>query len=172
MSASEPAIAFHRGEGCPRAVDCAALARSFASLAPHFPRAIARVDVLLVGDAAMDAAHRRYMDVAGTTDVMSFPAHDESDPTAPVEADLIVCIDVAAREAAARGHPCDREILLYAVHGALHACGYRDDTPESALAIHAEEDRILALGGGGVVYARPSLAEGGLAPPADEDRRR
>jgi len=172
VSASPPAIAFHRGEGCPATIDRAALARSFASLAPHFPRTIARVDALLVGDEAMDAAHRRYMDIAGTTDVMSFPAHDEGDPAAPVEADLIVCVDVAAREAAARGHPVDREILLYAVHGALHACGYRDDTPGAAAAIHAEEDRILALGGGGVVYARPPLAEGGLAPPADEDRPR
>lgn len=172
MSAPAPAIAFHRGEGCPAAIDLDALARALASLAPHFPRPLARVDVLLVGDEAMDAAHRRFMDIAGTTDVMSFPAHDESDAQAAVEADLIVCVDVAAREAAARGHSRDREILLYAVHGALHACGYRDDTPESALAIHAEEDRILALGGGGVVYARPPLAEGGLAPPADEDRRR
>jgi probable rRNA maturation factor len=172
LSRSAPAIAFHRGDGCAASIDCAALSRAFASLAPHFPRPLARIDVLLVGDAAMDAAHRRYMDIAGTTDVMSFPAHDESDPTAAVEADLIVSVDVAAREATARGHPTDREILLYAVHGALHACGYRDDTPESAAAIHAEEDRILALGGGGVVYARPTLSDGGHAPPADEDRRR
>jgi probable rRNA maturation factor len=172
LSSASPAIAFHRGDGCAASIDLAALSRAFAALAQHFPRPLARVDVLLVGDEAMDAAHRRFMDIAGTTDVMSFPAHDESDAQAAVEVDLIVCVDVAAREAAARGHPCDREILLYAVHGALHACGYRDDTPASAAAIHAEEDRILALGGGGVVYARASLAEGGFAPPADEDRRR
>jgi len=161
LSASRPAIAFHRGEGCPAAIDCAALARSFASLAPHFPRTLARVDALLVGDEAMDAAHRRYMNIAGTTDVMSFPAHDESDPAAAVEADLIVCVDVAAREAAARGHAVDREILLYAVHGTLHACGYRDDSDAEAARIHAEEDRILATAGIGMVYAR------GPAEPED-----
>ncbi|MBI1303923.1 MAG: rRNA maturation RNase YbeY [Phycisphaera sp.] len=172
MSADTPAIAFHRGDGCAASVDCAALAAAFASLVPHFPRRLARIDVLLVGDDAMDAAHRRFMDIPGTTDVMSFPAHDESDPAAAVEADLVVSVDVAAREAAARGHAMDREILLYAVHGALHACGHRDDTPESAAAIHAEEDRILALGAGGVVYARPLLADGGVPPPADEDRLR
>jgi probable rRNA maturation factor len=85
---------------------------------------------------------------------MSFPAHDESDPAAPVEADLYVCVDVARREAAARGHSIEREILLYAVHGTLHACGYRDDTEAAAAAIHAEEDRILSAGGFGSVYAR------------------
>ena len=102
MSSASPAIAFHRGEGCAASIDLAALSRAFAAFAPHFPRRLARVDALLVGDEAMDAAHRRYMDIAGTTDVMSFPAHDESDAQAAVEVDLIVCVDVAARVAAAR----------------------------------------------------------------------
>ena len=98
MSSALPAIAFHRGDGCAASIDLTALSRAFAALAPHFPRPLARVDVLLVGDEAMDAAHRRYMNIAGTTDVMSFPAHDEADAQAAVEADLIVCVDVAARE--------------------------------------------------------------------------
>jgi len=146
------------------ALDRSRLAREFVSLLAHFPRKVARVDAQLVGDAAMDAAHRRFMDIAGTTDVMSFPAHDESDPAAAgeveaeveVEVDLIICTDVAAREAAARGHAIEREILLYAVHGTLHACGFRDDTDESFRAIHAEEDRILAAAGMGAVYAAPA----------------
>lgn len=164
MSALLPAIAFHRGEGCPAAIDLAALARDLALLAPHFPRTLARVDVLVVGDDAMDALHRRYMGIAGTTDVMSFPAHDEADPAAPVEADLVVCADVAVREAAARGHSRDREILLYAVHGTLHACGFRDDSEAEFARIHAEEDRILAAAGVGVVYARPSTEPKDASP--------
>jgi probable rRNA maturation factor len=157
-------IAFHAGEGCDASVDRAALSRAFAELLPHFPRPVARVDVLLVGDAAMDAAHRRFMAIEGTTDVMSFPAQDEGDPSAAVEADLYVCTDVARREAAARGHPIEREILLYAVHGTLHACGFRDDTDSAAAAIHAEEDRILRAGGLGSVYARNPPEDG--APPS------
>ena len=153
MSSASPAIAFHRGDGCAASIDLATLSRAFAAFVPHFPRRLARVDALLVGDEAMDAAHRRYMDIAGTTDVMSFPAHDESDAQAAVEVDLIVCVDVAAREAAARAHALDREILLYAVHGTLHACGFRDDSEAEAARIHAEEDRILAAAGIGMVYA-------------------
>ena len=86
-------------------------------------------------------------------------------PAAPVEADLMISTDVAAREAEARGHAVEREILLYAVHGTLHACGYRDDTEESFRAIHAEEDRILAAGGLGAVYARPVRDERKDSPP-------
>jgi len=162
LSSASPAIAFHRGDGCAASIDLAALSRAFAAFAPHFPRCLARVDALLVGDEAMDAAHRRYMDIAGTTDVMSFPAHDESDAQAAVEVDLIVCVDVAAREAAARAHALDREILLYAVHGTLHACGFRDDSEAEAARIHAEEDRILAAAGIGMVYA---------IPPAEPEER-
>ncbi|MFM1822779.1 MAG: hypothetical protein RI967_1045 [Planctomycetota bacterium] len=153
-----PEIAFHAGDGCPRALDRAALATALAALLPHFPRAVARVDALVVGDEAMDAAHRRHSGVAGTTDVLSFPAHDEGDPSAPVEVDLIVCADFAAREAAARGHSPDEELLLYAIHGTLHASGMRDDTPESHAAIHAEEDRILEAGGRRALYRREAGA--------------
>lgn len=159
MSASAPSVTFHAGEGCPPSLDRSRLAREFASLLAHFPRAVARVDVQLVGDGAMAAAHGRFMGVHGTTDVMSFPAHDERDARAPVEVDLLVCTDVAAREAAARGHAPERELLLYAVHGTLHACGYRDDTDEAFHAMHAEEDRILSAGGIGTVYAVPARGE-------------
>ena len=76
-----------------------------------------------------------------------------------------MCTDVAARESAARGHATEREILLYAVHGTLHACGYRDDSEESFRAIHAEEDRILTAGGMGSVYAAVSRDEPKDAQP-------
>ena len=159
MSAAAPSVTFHAGEGCPPSLDRSRLAREFAALLLHFPRRVARVDVQIVGDDAMAAAHKRFMDIDGTTDVMSFPAHDESDAAAAVEADLFISIDVAAREAAQRGHATEREILLYAVHGTLHACGFRDDTDDAFRAIHAEEDRILAAGGIGAVYAAPSRDE-------------
>jgi probable rRNA maturation factor len=156
LSAERPSVAFHAGEGCAPSLDLARLASALEALLVHFPRTVSRVDARLVGDAEMDAAHRRFMGIAGTTDVMSFPAHDESDASAAVEVDLLICTDVAGREAAARGHAAEREILLYAVHGTLHACGFRDDTAESFRAIHAEEDRILAAGGLGAVYAVPA----------------
>ena len=165
MSTAAPSVTFHAGEGCPPSLDRPRLAREFAALLAHFPKQVARVDARLVGDAAMAAAHKRFMDIDGTTDVMSFPAHDEADGAAPVEADLFICTDVAVREAAARGHATEREILLYAVHGTLHACGFRDDTEEAFRAIHAEEDRILAAGGIGSVYASPRVSAGGDAQP-------
>ncbi len=148
---------FHGGDGCPSPWQLAAarqqLASALRTTLAHFPREVARIDVQLVGDEAMAAAHEAFSKIGGTTDVLSFPAHDVDDPRAAVEVDLIVCVDVAAREAAARAHSIERELLLYAVHGTLHACGFRDDSDELAHEIHSEEDRILCAAGIGSVYA-------------------
>ena len=139
-------VSFCAGDGCDAQLDCATLARVFSSLVKHFARPIARVDARIVGDAAMDAAHQQFSGIAGTTD------GDASD-CAAVEVDLIICSDAASREATLRGHPIERELLLYAVHGTLHACGWRDDEVAAAALMHVEEDRILRAGGIGVVYA-------------------
>ncbi len=152
-------VSVRAGDGCCATLDLAEVARVFATLCEFFPVRLARVDIRIVGDAAMDAAHQRYSGVAGTTDVLSFPAETQGDAAhdgGGVEVDLLVCCDVAAREAMVRSHAIERELLLYAVHGTLHACGFRDDTEVAAQAIHAEEDRILSAGGIGVVYACPA----------------
>jgi rRNA maturation RNase YbeY len=157
LSDAAAEIAFLAGDGCPASFGSVSargeLARRLARCVPHFPRPVARISARLVGDDAMDEAHRRYSGIPGTTDVLSFPAHDESDPAAAVEVDLIVAGPAAERAAALRGHDAAREILLYAVHGTLHACGLRDDTAAAAAEIHAEEDRILRAAGEGAVYA-------------------
>lgn len=107
------------------------------------------VVIRIVGDAEMAAAHERYTGVAGTTDVLTF---DLSEPGGPAEIDLLLCSDVAAREAASRGGPAWRELLLYAVHGMLHCAGHDDHGEADAAAMHRREDEILAELGVGPVY--------------------
>lgn len=157
MSESLARVEFHVGDGCPSPWQSVTareqLASALRTTVAHFPRVVARIDVQLVGDDAMAAAHQQFSQLGDTTDVLSFPAHNQTDPNADVEVDLIVCVDVAAREAAARAHSIDHEILLYAVHGTLHACGFRDDSDVCAQEIHREEDRILCASGIGCVYS-------------------
>jgi len=119
------------------------------------PRRVRRVHVELVADAEMDRLHRRHAGVPGTTDVLTFPASDPADPSAPVEVDIVACVDEAARRAAEFGHPPERELLLYALHGVLHCCGHDDHDPAAFARMHAEEDRLLALIGVGPTY-RPA----------------
>lgn len=111
---------------------------------PHLPCAVERVAVVLLDDAAMADMHGRHLGEPGPTDVLTFV---HAAPPAPIDVDIAVGADVARREAAARRHGVREELLLYILHGLLHAAGHDDHDADAFRAMHAEEDRILgALG--------------------------
>jgi len=109
----------------------------------------ATLSVAVVDDATMTELHSRYLNLAEPTDVLTF---DLSDGTESLEGEIVLCLDVAARESAARGHDLADEILLYAVHGCLHLLGYDDRTPADAKRMHSREDELLTMLGVGPVY--------------------
>ena len=117
----------------------------------HVADPVARVTVEIIDDHRMAALHERFSNVPGTTDVLTFPA---SGPGEPVEVDIAICVDEAARQSRARGHDLRHELLLYALHGVLHCTGFDDRAPHDHARMHAEEDRILQAIGLGAVYAR------------------
>ena len=90
----------------------------------------AELSVVLIDEEAMAALHERWMDEAGPTDVMSFPM-DELRPgshaSPPVEGmlgDVVICPQVAARQAEAAGHLLRDELNVLLTHGILHLLGY------------------------------------------------
>ena len=114
---------------------------------------VRRVSARIVGDESMSEAHRRWCDLDGTTDVLTFHSR-ESDG---LHIDLMVCIDEARRRASEFGHDIRRELLLYAVHGLLHCLGHDDHEAEAYDRMHEEEDRVLREIGVGPVF-RPEDA--------------
>lgn len=118
------------------------------------------VRVRIVADPEMADAHERYKAVPGTTDVLTF---DLSAPGGPLDVDLLVCRDEAARQAAARGIPTVQELLLYIVHGVLHCLGHDDAAEADAAAMHAREDEVLSAIGVGPTYAAAPVRQGGSA---------
>ena len=111
------------------------------------------VRVALLDDAAMDRLHRDHSGVAGTTDVLTYL---DRRPDGAIEGDLALGIEVAAREAAARGRRLEEELLLYAIHGVLHLLGERDGDAAAAARMREAQDRLLAAIG---------------APPTERDAR-
>ena len=110
----------------------------------------------VVADAEMAAAHAEFCGVEGTTDVITFDLSDPADhPSGKgiVEADLLICLDEAERQAKARGHECRRELLLYIIHGLLHCLGHDDHEEAACAKMHAEEDRLLTLLGVGATFS-------------------
>lgn len=130
-------------------------------------RVSGRVAVRLVDDGAMACAHERYAGVPGTTDVLTFDYREpgEAGPgwakgSVELDADVMVCVDEARRQSESLGHDPRRELLLYVVHGMLHAAGADDADPAAAAAMHAREDEVLRAIGVGPVYARTGVADG------------
>jgi probable rRNA maturation factor len=109
----------------------------------------ADLSVLLVDEAAMAELHVRWMDEEGPTDVMSFPQDElrparEGDPSPPgLLGDVVLCPDVAARQAAAAGHSSAEELLLLTTHGILHLLGYDHAEPEEEKEMFALQRRLL-----------------------------
>ncbi len=125
------------------------------------------IRVRVLDDGAMSAVHERWKGIAGTTDVLTFDYSGDALALnrRPLDADILVCLDVAERQAAQRGHPPERELLLYVVHGMLHAIGFDDHDEASAARMHAREDEVLKQIGVGATYhtaaPQPGVPEGG-----------
>lgn len=109
----------------------------------------------IVSDKEMAQLHQQHAGVAGTTDVLTFDLRD--DPADPlIEADIVMCIDEAHRQANVRNHDVNTELLLYATHGLLHLLGYDDHDPAQSQRMHKREDELLqAVGLGEVYHATP-----------------
>ncbi|QOV88876.1 rRNA maturation RNase YbeY [Humisphaera borealis] len=114
---------------------------------------LVELSLALVGDKAMADLHQQFMGIAGPTDVLTFPL-DEDSRGRVMAGEVVVCIPEARRRAKTEGTELRHEVLLYALHGMLHLCGYDDLTPADYKKMHRTEDRILAAIGIGAVFER------------------
>ncbi len=140
------------------------------SLAPDVARGLRRahrmiksnlldLSVALVGDERMRQLHNVYLGIDSPTDVLTFELDRDSRGRVQT-GEVVVCVPEARRQAKLRGTEAKNEVLLYALHGMLHLCGYDDKTGGSFKRMHAAEDRILTKLGVGPVFARA------IAPPS------
>ncbi len=58
--------------------------------------------------------------------------------------DVVLCPDVAVRQAATAGHSLDDEIELLTVHGILHLLGYDHAEPEEQKEMFGLQEELLA----------------------------
>lgn len=96
----------------------------------------AELSIMLVGEVAMAALHERFMDEPGSTDVLSFPM-DELRAGTPDElsaegilGDIVICPEVAIRQAKIAGHTTEVEMRLLLTHGILHLLGHDHAEPD------------------------------------------
>ena len=124
-------------------------AAEFAALADHVLRVMhvnprAELSILFIDPEPMAELHERWLDLPGPTDVMSFPM-DELRPGTPDHetpagtlGDIVICPQVAAKQALQAGHSAVEEMLLLTTHGILHLLGYDHAEPQ-------EKEEMFAL---------------------------
>jgi probable rRNA maturation factor len=100
-------------------------ARDFLKLHP-----IVDVGIIFVDEGPMTELHVKWMDEPGPTDVLSFPmdelrpGSEESLSPEGVLGDIVVCPQVALRQAEVAGHALINEVLMLVTHGMLHLVGF------------------------------------------------
>ena len=111
------------------------------------------LSLALVGNRRMADLHERFMNITGPTDVLTFEMdHDRNGRV--LAGEVVVCVPFAARQAKRTGVPIRKELLLYALHGMLHLCGFDDRNQVDFAQMHQREDDILKrLGVGPVFFA-------------------
>ena len=107
------------------------------------------LSILLVGVDVMTELHVQWMDEPGPTDVLSFPM-DELRPgtdgdvsPAGLLGDVVLCPEVAARQARDAGHSTMEELLLLTTHGILHLLGFDHAEPEEEREMFALQRQLL-----------------------------
>ena len=126
-------------------------------LVRQFGTPVLRLALRIVGDAEMSEAHERFSGIAGPTDVLTFVSS-----TDPIDVDVLLCRDEAQRRSTEFAHSTTHELLLYALHGLLHAAGHDDKNPTAFARMHAEEDRLLSDIGVGELFDPHRREEGSL----------
>jgi len=93
---------------------------------------LSSVEVSVVSDATIADVHMRFMQVEGSTDVITFD-HGE----------ILISAETAKKYARKYGQKLEAELGLYIIHGLLHLNGYDDIKTADAAKMHRLQERIL-----------------------------
>lgn len=120
--------------------------------------------LIFVNETTIADLNERFLESSGPTDVLAFPMDDEvlvggrqpdlggrgpgassegSDPPIVV-GDVIVCPEVARRQAGDHGQSVDDELALLVVHGTLHLLNYDHAEEQDAVTMRRREQELLS----------------------------
>ncbi|HTZ11159.1 MAG TPA: rRNA maturation RNase YbeY [Candidatus Margulisiibacteriota bacterium] len=101
------------------------------------------ITVSFVTDRAIRKLNSRYLKQDRPTDVLAFDISGRG--AKEFYADIVVSAETAIRNSRIFKTTPEYEIFLYAVHGALHLCGYEDDTDAKGKVMQQKAVKILSL---------------------------
>jgi probable rRNA maturation factor len=88
----------------------------------------------------MEELHIKWMDLPGSTDVLSFPMDMPEDGEAVTLGDIVISPRFAEDQALKAGHSTNHEIFILATHGLLHILGYdHEDVDDEKVMFELQE---------------------------------
>jgi probable rRNA maturation factor len=105
----------------------------------------ADLTLVLTGDEQIRALNRDFLGRDAPTDVLAFPS-EETDPQTGRRylGDVILSLQRAREQAAARGHTLEAEASLLVVHGVLHLLGHDHAEAQEKARMWAAQAQVLA----------------------------
>jgi probable rRNA maturation factor len=98
---------------------------------------LAELNVILVSNRRMAELHRRFLNLPGPTDVITFQ-HGE----------IFVSAETARTHARQFGTSLEGELRLYIAHGLLHLHGFDDKAAAAAAEMERAQEKLVALSSG------------------------
>jgi len=111
---------------------------------------LAELCVKLVDVETITELNVQWMEGTGPTDVLAFPMDElrpgkvTEEPEEGILGDIMVCPEIATRQAAEAGHSPQAELELLTTHGILHLLGYDHAEPEEHKEMFGLQDTLLA----------------------------
>ena len=98
-----------------------------------------------INDAEMEELHIKWMDLPGSTDVMSFPMDElkPNDPEPGILGDIVISPVFARAQAEKAGHSFEHEVKILAAHGLLHLLGYDHQELDEEKAMFALQEDLV-----------------------------
>ncbi|CAB4680631.1 unannotated protein [freshwater metagenome] len=103
------------------------------------------LNLTFIDDKEMEELHIKWMDLPGSTDVLSFPMDMPENGDDPVTlGDIVISPRFAEDQAAKAGHSINHEIFILATHGLLHILGYDHEDIEDESVMFALQETIVS----------------------------
>ena len=106
------------------------------------------ISVALVGSQRMATYNKKYRRKIGATDVLAFSELEKKNfPVGGADinaGEIIICPDVAKKNAREAGHSFKREMQVLVIHGILHIFGHEHNTASKEKKMLLLQDKIIS----------------------------
>ena len=99
-----------------------------------------RAGVIVINDKEIRQMNKKYLNHDYPTDVLAFSTNED-----PLEVEIYISVEFAINYSEEHNTIWRDEVVLYAIHGALHVIGYKDETEEEKQKMRYLEEKYLKL---------------------------